>query len=73
MWIHEKDEVKMGTENLVVTSVYGLYSSSPVTISLENATTKETKTFTLLEFNQLHTEGKVKITSSCRGRKAHYA
>jgi hypothetical protein len=48
MWIHEKDEVKMGTENLVVTSVYGLYSSSPVTISLENATTKETKTFTLL-------------------------
>ena len=59
----------MGKLNFTIKSIAGLYSSGPVTVTLENTLTKRSKTFSLLEFNKLHEEGKLKVDT--QGRKAH--
>jgi hypothetical protein len=67
MWIHPKDEVKLGKEDLVVKSINGLYSSGPVSVVLEDEKTKTTTVYSLLEFNKLHDEGTVVVNT--HGRK----
>jgi hypothetical protein len=74
MWIHEKDTVKMGNKKLVVTEVYGIYSSIPasrVTISLQDTETKETHRYSLLDFNKMHDDGRVVVDNGGRVT-AHY-
>ena len=61
MWIHEKDKIKYKNENFKVSSITGLYSSGPVKISITNKS--KTLSFSLLEFNDLHTKGEVLVTS----------
>lgn len=68
MWIREKDEVQMGKQKFSIKQITGLYSSSPVMVTIENILTKRCKTYTILEFNQLADTGKIKVKT--QGRKA---
>lgn len=61
MWIHEKDKVEYKNEKFKVASITGLYSSGPVKISITNK--NKTLSFSLLEFNDLHTKGEVSVKS----------
>ena len=56
MWIHEKDQVLIKDKVFTVKSIFGLYSTSLVGITVE-AEDGEKITYELLEFNKLVDEG----------------
>lgn len=64
MWLHPKDKVQIGKEKFTVKEVSGLYSCVPVKVVLQKNNSSDIKTIPLLEFNNLHDQGKIKVTQS---------